>query len=589
MAKKRKQNRVGIIGSPSTTSELTIDIVEEAHGRSLLGDMVYTSHPAGDDYMLAVGTVTEIETRNRWHEDPNMRGVLRVHGRLPHLSADGDVRTAKVRVQAVYRADNDGTPFSDHPQEDGGALGMSPTTGASVCTVTESLIQGLVKRHASDLVYLGHVYRTDVRLPMFVRNFSDPRGDGAYHTGIFGRNGSGKTALAVLHMAMQLRFPDMGMLVFDPQGQFSDTQKDLPFELHDLARTFGHKVEVYSVAESLRLSKDIPLFVSLLVRTRMLAKLGIKRAPQALSMGEEFEKILKDIEPWDDMASETLIRKLLDTLRNDDLAMQRIYQTPTPRNRTLDAIDARLNDPTEMADLLADFGPIHDLFRKSSDRTDIGKLIYRLVGAFDKRSDSARPLIVINLDSTSGSLWLDDDGIRARIMDVILRKLRLSSEKTWRDTRKRVNCSVVFDEAHRFANDSNDNEDVADFARSITRDVRETRKLGIGWTFITQQIRSLNSTIFAQLRVKAFGYGLTSGADLAVLRDELADGRSLDLYRSFADPSTRTKKAVFPFMLTGPVSPLSVTAAPVFLEVYTSEDEFRESNSMPVSDSHAGP
>ncbi len=577
--KRKNKNRVGIIGSPSTTSELTIDVVEEAHGKSLLGDMVYTSHPAGDEYMLAIGTVTEIETRNRWHEDPNMRGVLRVHGRLPHLSADGDVRTAKVRVQAVYRADNDGNPFTAHPQEDGGALGMSPTTGAAVCTVTERLIQGLVKRHADDLVYLGHVYRTDVRLPMFVRNFSDPKGDGAYHTGIFGRNGSGKTALAVLHMAMQLRFRDMGMLVFDPQGQFSDTGKDLPFELHDLARDLGHSVEVYSVAEDVRLPKEIPLFVSLLAKTGVLRKLGIKQAPAQLDASEELEKLLRDIQNWDEMDTEDLLRAVLTALRADTLALRRIYASPGPRGRVEEAIDDRLDDDDSMEDLLRDFEPIHDLFRKIQGRTSINTLIYRLVGP-PERNRGARPLIVINLDSTSGSPWLDDDGIRARIMDAILRRLRHSAEKTWRDTRKRVNCSVVFDEAHRFANDKAENDDLASFARTITRNVRETRKLGIGWTFITQQIRSLNSTIFAQLRVKAFGYGLTSGADLAVLRDELADPRSLDLYRSFADPSTRAKKSIFPFMLTGPVSPLSVTAAPVFLEVYTSEDEFRQSNEM---------
>ncbi len=34
---------------------------------------------------------------------------------------------------------------------------------------------------------------------------------------------------------------------------------------------------------------------------------------------------------------------------------------------------------------------------------------------------------------------------------------------------------------------------------------------------------------FAQLRIKAFGYGLTSGSDLEILRDELADSRLLNL------------------------------------------------------------
>ena len=51
------------------------------------------THPLDDgQYLLGLGTVGEIQTRNRWHEDPNMKGVLRIDGTLPHLWADGDVR-----------------------------------------------------------------------------------------------------------------------------------------------------------------------------------------------------------------------------------------------------------------------------------------------------------------------------------------------------------------------------------------------------------------------------------------------------------------------------------------------------------------
>lgn len=568
------EGQVGIIGSPSSTAELTIDIVDGANEQSLLGDMVYTSHAAGaGEHMVALGTVTEIETRNRWHEDPNMRGVLRVHGTLPHLSADGDVRTAKVRVQAVYRADNTRPPFTSLPREDGGALGMSPTTGAPVCTVTEDLVQGLVRRHKDDLVYLGRIYRTGVRLPMFIRSFLDGASDGAYHTGIFGRTGSGKTALAARYMAMQLRFPAMGMLVFDPQGQFTDTRRAMPVKLHDIAAAYGHEVKLHSVAEDVRLPKDAPLLVDLLDRTRFFPALTIRNQNlNRESARYELSRIIREQNAWEEAEPAALLRAALESLVNDAPALERIYTGKEPRTRLSNAIQRALDEPIEFDALLGEFAPVHGLFRPG--RTKVERIIRQLV--------TGAPLTVIDLSSRSGVAWLDDDGVRARIINLILKTLRRVADEAWQKDGSRLNCSIVFDEAHRFASEKSDEPEIAALARSIARDVRETRKLGIGWTFITQQVRSLSPAIFAQLRIKAFGYGLTSGSDLEILRDELADSRSLDLYRSFADPSTRTD-AIYPFMLTGPVSPLCVTAAPVYLETYTDEDTFWNENGIPRS------
>lgn len=569
------EGQVGIIGSPSSTAELTIDIVDGANEQALLGDMVYTSHSAGGgEHMVALGTVTEIETRNRWHEDPNMRGVLRVHGTLPHLSADGDVRTAKVRVQAVYRADNTRPPFTEFPREDGGALGMSPTTGAPVCTVTEDLVQGLVKRHEDDLVYLGHIYRTHVRLPMFVRSFLDGASDGAYHTGIFGRTGSGKTVLAARYMAMQLRFPDMGMLVFDPQGQFTDTRRAMPVKLHDIAAASGHAVKLYSVADNIRLPKDADLLIDLVDKTRFFANLTLKsQNTNRESARFELGRVVRAQTDWENMESALLLRNTLTNLVNDAPALERIFSGKEPRNRLTATIQRALDDADFFELLARDFAPVHGLFRPG--RTKLEVIIHELV---DGRT---RPLTVIDLSARSGVAWLDDDGVRARIMTLVLRSLRRVADDAWQKNGGRLNCSVVFDEAHRFASEKAEEPEIAALARSIARDVRETRKLGIGWTFITQQVRSLSPAIFAQLRIKAFGYGLTSGSDLEILRDELADSRSLDLYRSFADPSARGDNAMYPFMLTGPVSPLSVTAAPVYLETYTDENVFWSQNSIP--------
>ena len=43
----------------------------------------------------------------------------------------------------------------------------------------------------------------------------------AYHLGIFGKTGSGKSVLAKMIMLAYARYEKMGILVIDPQGEFS--------------------------------------------------------------------------------------------------------------------------------------------------------------------------------------------------------------------------------------------------------------------------------------------------------------------------------------------------------------------------------
>lgn len=66
--------------------------------------------------------------------------------------------------------------------------------------------------------------------------------------------------------------------------------------------------------------------------------------------------------------------------------------------------------------------------------------------------------------------------------------------------------------------------------------------------------------------------------DLAKIRDQVGSGAALDLYRSFPDPKALSEKN-YPFMITGPVSPLSFTAAPVFMSTYVDLADFNRANS----------
>jgi hypothetical protein len=91
--------------------------------------------------------------------------------------------------------------------------------------------------------------------------------------------------------------------------------------------------------------------------------------------------------------------------------------------------------------------------------------------------------------------------------------------------------------------------------------VRETRRYGIGWFFISQTLGGIDNEILQQLRILAFGFGLAMGTEFDRLRDFASgDKRSLELYQSFRDPQSFPRRDLqeFPFMAVGPVSPLAV-------------------------------
>lgn len=580
----RDSTVVGVVGSPSSTAEVTMDVVEAASTRPLLGELVYTSHGMSDGtHLVALGTVGEVETHNRWHEDPNMRGVLRVHGTLPHLSGDGDVRTAKVGVQAVYEATTPAPPFPQSPTESGGAMSMSPSTGTLVRRVDQQLVDGLTQRHAGHVVYLGRIYRSDVKLPMFVRDYSTSATDGAYHTGVFGQSGSGKTALATLLIALQMRHRHQSFFIFDPQGQFS-SQDGLVVDLQRLAGDHGRPVRVLSIARDIQLPKDAVLLSELLMATGLARALGVKAKNNQEYLYDEIQRILRGISAWDGLDPEALLRQILDALRQDQQALQRIYSGKDAVTRMVDTMTLALDTPNEFAVLLEQFAPPHSLFR-GEGRTSLRGLIGQVIG---DGQQGPRPFVVINVSDQSGTRWLDDSGTKARLMRKIASELRQTAERAWKESGRLLNCSVIFDEAATFAPPSSDNPEVEALSSRLVEYVRQTRKTGLGWTFITQDISSINPGIYNQLTVRAYGYGLTSGGDLTKIRDQVGSGAALELYRSFPDPKALSVKD-YPFMLTGPVSPLSFTAAPVFMSTYVDLADLNSANTrgLPAQGAHA--
>jgi hypothetical protein len=199
--------RLGVIGSPSSTAELALDILGSAVTRKLVGELaLFRFHQDGSPH-YALGQITEIQLRNIWHEDPTMRSLIRQRGRVDAVSERQDTHLGKMIISAVFR----------HNIKRGyqpSMLGTVPSTGTMIHVVTDEILQQLLRPYQDQIFYLGQVYGSQPRLPLWFKHFSrGPDGAGeAYHLGIFGKTGSGKSVLAKMILLAYARYPGMALL-----------------------------------------------------------------------------------------------------------------------------------------------------------------------------------------------------------------------------------------------------------------------------------------------------------------------------------------------------------------------------------------
>lgn len=418
----------------------------------------------------------------------------------------------------------------------------------------------------------------NVRLPLILRDFSSVTTGGAgeaFHTGIFGMTGSGKSVFACYLLAIQLRHEALGVIVMDPQGQFA-TEEGLTFSLQEWAERQGRNVQVLSISNDLRLPQDAYLLTDLLSKTRFFRDLlSLKGKENRESAEAEFTRFLQAQKKWSERNAEAILREIVEVFVSDTQAITRIYATRNSQERLVGCLTAILNDPTQMRLALELFEPLHSLF---TERNESGGYRTSLFGLLESLFDPAldKQYIVLDFSAGGSSSLLEATAVKARILRIVCRMLNQRAEDKYQAGQS-LNTLVVFDEAQRFASSRPEDEESARLADKLVDYVRTTRKYGLGWMFITQEVASLRSSIYSQLRMCCFGYGLTSASELARLAERTGDRSAVDLYRSFVDPQA-VRPSQYPFMLTGPVSPLSFTGTPVFTNVYTDFTEFCRDN-----------
>lgn len=589
-----KAERIGVIGSPSSTSELALDVMAQAVSKKLVGELAFFRYFQENTTNYALGQITEVRLRNIWHEDPTMRSLIRQRGRVDAVSERQDTHQGEMLVSAVFADSKIGYRPS--------ILGTVPPTGTPICLVDDSVLDEVLAPFQQQLFYLGKVYGSSPKLPLWFKHFgsgSDGAGE-AYHLGVFGKTGSGKSVLAKMIMLAYARYPQMGMLVIDPQGEFGKEVRgeqvlgQFALPTKSVLTKLKKPTKVLSV-------KDLvldrwELFEQILSESRFFRELQILTRDKLQSAARELTIELRKKATLAKLHQRESFNQAWELLKSKKVRDKIYAKEGSAADRFAEALDEANPD-----ELFRVWLPIAQLFRE--DRKGAQRVESILRSLFETEPNR-RPLMVIDLSieqanlvspSNYGPLFSNEadqpdaepvlwnETIQALVIKRILEGIRTTAERAYGQNRS-LNTLVIIDEAHRLAPREEPSNEEQKAVRSILIDAaRTTRKYGVGWMFISQTLSSLHREIVEQLRIFFFGFGLSMGSEFKAL-SELVGSRSnaLTLYQLFRDPHSAFDMATreYSFMTIGPVSPLSFSGTPLFLNVFTDVGQFLETNEL---------
>jgi len=565
--------RIGTIGSPSSTSKLSLDILGTAVGKKLIGELALFKFFQDGKPHYALGQITEVQLRNIWLEDPTMRSLARQRGQVNPVSGQQDTHLAQMTVSAVFS--DKGNRFEPS------ILGTVPATGTPIYLATDQILDKLLERYRDEIFYLGHVYGSTPKLPLWFKHFgTGPHGAGeAYHIGIFGKTGSGKSVLAKMILLAYARYPNMAIFVMDPQGEFSkDARGELraegfPLNLAEILSHLNKEVIIKSVRELVLDRWD--LFSEILYESPFLERLSIPKGENrriaSEILAERLQRANITLQNLYQRESFNCAWQIL----GDENIQRQFYRSEQSRER-FKAVYREANKD----EFFNYWSQIAELFkRERRDAISVDSLIQQ---TFDFNR-TRRPVVIIDLskEMAEGIFW--NETVQALIIKRLLDGLTYSAERAYRANRF-LNTLVILDEAHRLApKEKIENEKQESVRRSLLDAVRTTRKYGLGWMFISQTLSSLDKEIIGQLRIFFFGFGLAFGTEFTSLKEIIGgDPNALKLYQSFRDPHSTFDIASkqYAFMTIGPVSPLSFAGTPLFVTAFNTPEEFLEKNGL---------
>lgn len=562
---------IAIIGSPNSTTTFTVDILETARDRALDHAWVIfevTERFNGKAYRKrALCQLGGIITRNRWHEDPVIRAVIKHQGALPALSGESDLTSAQLTALGVFLLDDGGRVRRRT------TLSTPPPSGTPVFPADAFTLQELVHTEPG-IFYAGQSPGDGLPVPLTLRHFGRTEDGGfgeAVMMGVFGQTRSGKSILAAQLLSGFAANPSMGLLVLDPQGEFGRDRfaagdHRVDFSIRRLFSTLNTPREILVTSTDEVALEGSEAFTEMLRRAGFFACLGFKGATKEREASDRLAGLLEDLvdsegrrRPIRDLRTADLSMLVKDLARFADVIYaSRPGTTPGEGQRALDVLARFELDNTRLKRIWQES---LTSFRTDGGRVPLSQLIQRVL--------TDRSVVVLSFAQEGGA-----HDVPYFLLNEILTRLRHVIHRSFQQGQG-SNALVVLDEAHLFAGEhASESTDGSRTRTMLAQSVRMTGKYGVGWFFVTQTLHDFDKTILRQLQVKIFGQGFKIGADREFVETEL--GREgFARYCSLPDPK-RTGR--YTFMVTGPIVALGSLGTPLVLQSFRSVDDLIRAN-----------
>jgi len=608
----------GFVTSPSTPTSVRLAALTAKGLEPAMGMTAYFDMALDDGFTYrAFGTITSVTTSNRASEDALITMTM---ANARDMSGIGtDVREIELTIEAVWKR-VDGGKWT----QAGGALPTSPSIRTKVYISTAETTQEVLGDVLGECSYVG-TYR-DLRgepLPMLIPGFSGRRG--ATHQAIIGRSGSGKTAFAHTLFFSQMRNESHAVVVIDPQGQWS-SESGFLFSLQSAAKALGRPVSVLRVSEDIRLPRNEELMAYMMDEMNLWGRMTRMGEDNSRSFSVEVAKqVIAGISENQDADERELLMNAFRTIVRSRSIFGRVYARSGDAGDSLKHLLCYMtgepyynkNDEEEVAEaediddanstfssVMQVFTPLVNLFM-SKNLT--GSPRRPLSGPHGFLSDVLKvraagevaPYVVLDMSADTRNVAraayarsvgveeedpmsqmrevLDNTEVKAHIVSSVLTQIVKYAESIFNENSGNLDTQIVFDEAWRYAPNEGSVDRrgaIAKLSRKLAGWALDTRKYGIGWTYILQSPKDLNDTIRKQLTYLHVGHGII-GADRRVLDDFTSDPAKTRIYDQFADPSST---GVYPFMSIGPSDPLVFTATPTFFNVFSEVSRLLEAN-----------
>lgn len=427
------------------------------------------------------------------------------------------------------------------------------------------------------------------------------------------------TALSGMLLSAFMSHESHAIMVIDPQGQWAN-ENGMPLSPQKVAKGLGREVTVVRISEDVKMPMDAELFGRMMDKLELwkrFRRMGFEN--RDIFSREVAERIAGLNDRKLNESPRDVLSKVFKDIAYSQSTLSRIYTKGDRQEGFRDELlrligEPVYNDEGEMEiitdedkqdveknweSILSAFTPLHSLFSNTNlngdKRRPLGGNNGFMAEVFKVRKldpDEPAPYVIIDMspniklhakaemDKNNMSLniqkVLDNADIKALMLMIILQEMKRASETAFATSLGgNLNTQIVFDEAWRFAPEGKASPEIEELAVMLEGFALDTRKFGIGWTYILQSPGDLKTGIWRQLTYVVAGYGLV-GEDVRKLESLTDDVAQIELYRQFISPTATNE---YPFMFMGPISPLIFSTSPTFLNAFNTVEDFLNQNS----------